>query len=357
MVHELSRADARRIIVRAQLLDSARPGDVVEVAEQLGAIKIDPTSVIAPAEHSILWARIGWSYEATQLTKARDIDHALFEYEGAFRPVSLLPALRARMHESFLHAGARSWLEANTQFRADIVARLREAGPLPSAEIADTSQVAARSESGWYGKTQVPRMLEVMARAGDIAIAGRNGRTRLWDLAERVYGDAVMEPAAAEAELATRRLQAAGLARTKSPWTRVGMAGEEARVESSSWKFRVDPEAIRTLSEPVAPRVALLNPYDPILFDRPRLAEVFDFTYVLEQFKPKQQRKYGYFSYPILLGDRFVGLLDATLDQRECELRVDALHELVELTHTELDAIHAEIEELASWLEVPVRGI
>lgn len=357
MVHELSREDARRIVVRAQLLDSARPGDVVEVAEQLGAIKIDPTSVIAPAEHSILWSRIGWSYEGTQLTKARNDDHTLFEYEGAFRPTSLLPAMRALMHESFLHASARSWLDANASFRADIIARLRDAGPLPPGEIDDTSQVAAKSESGWYGKTQVPRMLEVMARAGDIAIARREGRTRLWDLAERVYGDAVMDPEEAATELDRRRLQAAGLARTKSPWTRVGLAGEEARVEGSSWKFRVDPEAVRTLDDAVTDRVAFLNPYDSILFDRPRLAELFDFAYVLEQFKPKHERKYGYFSHPILLGDRFVGLLDATLDQQEFELRVDAVHELTDLTQSERDAIHVEIEELANWLEVPVRGI
>lgn len=77
MAHRLTRDQARRIIVRAQLLDADRPGDVVEVAEQLGYIKIDPTSVIAPCEHTVLWSRIGWSYESGQLKKAVEVDRRM----------------------------------------------------------------------------------------------------------------------------------------------------------------------------------------------------------------------------------------------------------------------------------------
>ena len=97
MTHELTRDQARRIAVRAQLLDAARPGDVVEVAEQLGYVKIDPTATIAPCEHTVLWSRIGWSYEAGQLQKAVEIDRLLFEFDGAFRPMSLLPLMLPAM--------------------------------------------------------------------------------------------------------------------------------------------------------------------------------------------------------------------------------------------------------------------
>ncbi len=97
MTHQLTRDEARRIVVRAQLLDAARPGDVVEVAEQLGYVKIDPTATIAPCEHTVLWSRIGWSYEAGQLRKAVEIDRLLFEFDGAFRPVSLLPLMLPAM--------------------------------------------------------------------------------------------------------------------------------------------------------------------------------------------------------------------------------------------------------------------
>ena len=74
VTHQLSKDEARRIVVRAALLDADRPGDLVEVAEQIGQIKIDPTAVIAPCEHTVLWSRIGWSYEPGQLKKAVEQD-------------------------------------------------------------------------------------------------------------------------------------------------------------------------------------------------------------------------------------------------------------------------------------------
>lgn len=357
MVVELTNAQARALVVRAQLLDGPLSGDVVEVAEQLGSIKIDPTSVIAPAEHTILYGRMGWGYESGQLSKAVELDHTLVEYQGAYRAASLVPALRARMGDEFLHASARAWLTANATFRADILRRLKADGPLPSGAIYDTSQVAASSDSGWYGKTQVPRMLEVMQRAGDIAVAGRDGRTRLWDLAERVYTAAPLAPDEGAAVLAARTLQAHGIAKQRSPYTPVGIAGVEARVEGSGWKFRVDPQTLESLSTPIEPRATILNPYDPVLFDRPRLTELFGFTYVLEQFKPKHERRYGYFAHPILLGTEFVALLDATLDPSLPALKVAALHELTDLSSADRARVEHAVLDLADWLGVPLVGL
>ena len=111
VTHQLTRDQARRIVVRAQLLDADRPGDVVEVAEQLGYVKIDPTATIAPCEHTVLWSRIGWSYEAGQLTKAVEIDRLLFEFDGAFRPVSLLPLMLPAMRRWPRRESTRQWLE------------------------------------------------------------------------------------------------------------------------------------------------------------------------------------------------------------------------------------------------------
>lgn len=356
--HRLTRDDARRIIVRAQLLEADRPGEVVEVAEQLGYIKIDPTAPIASCEHTVLWSRIGWSYETGQLTKAVEGDRLLFEFDGAFRPVSLLPLMLPAMRRWPQRESSRQWLEANARFRVDVLARLRAEGPLLAAEIPDTAQVT-RAPDGWSGSNQVPHMLEFLMRRGEVAIAGREGRHRRWDLAERVYPPDLPEYDDEEAArlLAERRLQAAGLAKQKSPWTPVGDAGEPATVEGSRWRFRVDPDAIAALAEDRGGRAALLNPYDSMLFDRPRLTEVFDFTYVLEQFKPKAQRHYGFFAHPILLADRFVGMLDAEVDRDREVLRVNAVHELMPLEPEEHDMVRAEVADLAEWLGVSVSGI
>jgi len=86
VTHRLTRDEARRIAVRAQWLDADRPSDVVGIAEELGAIKIDPTATIAPAEHTILWSRIGADYDRAQLSKAVESDRLLFEFDGASGP-------------------------------------------------------------------------------------------------------------------------------------------------------------------------------------------------------------------------------------------------------------------------------
>jgi uncharacterized protein YcaQ len=357
VTHHLTRDQARRIVVRAQLLDADRPGDVVEVAEQLGYVKIDPTATIAPAEHTVLWSRIGWSYEAGQLTKAVEIDRLLFEFDGAFRPVSLLPLLLPAMRRWPRRESTRQWLEANSRFRADVLARLRADGPLLAADIPDTAQVS-RAPDGWSGSNQVPTMLDFLMRQGEVAIVGRHGRHKRWDLAERVYPPNLPEYDDEEAtrRLDERRLQAAGIAKQKSPWTPVGAAGEPAAVEGSPWKFRVDPEALTALEreDDVGGRVAFLNPYDGMLFDRPRLEQVFEFTYVLEQFKPKPQRRYGFFAHPILMGDRFVGMLDAEVDRDREVLKVNAVHEFLPFEPEEEEIVRAEIGELADWLGVRV---
>ncbi|WP_242599112.1 DNA glycosylase AlkZ-like family protein [Leifsonia shinshuensis] len=355
VMHRLTRDQARRIAVQAQLLEADRPDDVVGIAEQLGAIKIDPTATIAPAEHTILWSRIGSAYDRAQLSKAVESDRLLFEFDGAFRPVSLLPLMLPAMRRWPRRESSRQWLEANDRFRTEVLARLRAEGPLLAGQIPDTADVA-RAPDGWSGSNQVVHMLDFLHRQGEVAVAGRHGRHRRWDLAERVYPPDLPEYDDEEAErlLNERRLQAAGIAKQRSPWTPVGDAGEPATIDGMRQKWRVDPEALTALENDGDGRAAFLSPYDGMLFDRPRLRELFEFDYVLEQFKPKPQRKYGYFAHPILMGDRFVGMLDAEIDLEHDELRVRAVHEFEPFDEDEHAMVHAEIADLGEWLSVDV---
>jgi uncharacterized protein YcaQ len=359
VTHHLTREQARRLVVRAQLLDARRPGDVNEVAEQLCYIKIDPTATIAPCEDTVLWSRIGWSYESGQLRKAVEQDRLLFEFEGAFRPISLLPLMLPGMREWPTRESSKKWLDANAGFRADVLARLTAEGPLLTSQIPDTAQ-ASRPPDGWSGANQVPIMLDFLTRQGIVAVVGREGRHRRWDLAERVYPRDVPAIAGDEAaaQLAERRLQASGIAKAHWYWNPVADAGEPAVVEGSRWKYRVDPVALAALDDDDdGGRVAFLNPYDSLLFDRPRLKELFEFAYVLEQFKPEPQRRYGYFAHPILLGDRFVGMLDAKVDRGQGVLRVNAVHEFVPFDPEETEMVRTEIAEWGEWLGMSVVGL
>jgi uncharacterized protein YcaQ len=357
VTHQLTRDQARRIAVRAQLLDADRAGDVVEVAEELGAIKIDPTATIAPAEHTILWSRIGLAYDPIQLSKAVEKDRLLFEFDGAFRPISMLPLMLPAMRRWPRRESSREWLTANNRFRTEVLTRLRAEGPLLATEIPDTAEVV-RPPDGWYGSNQTVHMLDFLQRQGEIAIVGREGRHRRWDLAERVYPKDLpeFEHDAAERMLNDRRLHAAGIAKQKSPWTPVEDAGEPAIIEGMRQKWRVDPEAVAALEDDAGGRVALLSPYDGMLFDRPRLRDIFEFDYVLEQFKPKPQRKYGFFAHPILMGDRFVGMLDAEVNRERDALVVNAVHEFLPFDAEEDEMVRAEIASLAEWLGVNVQA-
>ena len=154
-----------------------------------------------------------------------------------------------------------------------------------------------------------------------------------------------------------RRLRSLGIARAKATAVPiepadVGEAGEPAIVEGVSGTWRVDPEAI---GRPFTGRTALLSPFDRLVHDRVRALELFDFEYTLEMYKPKAKRRWGYFALPVLHHDRLVGKVDATADRKSGTLQVHAIHEDVSFTRPMTDAVHHELDELASWLQLTAR--
>jgi hypothetical protein len=197
-------------------------------------------------------------------------------------------------------------------------------------------------------------MLELLMMRGEVAIAGRVGRERLWDLPERVYPADVVVPSVDEAHRLKneRRLSALGIARQKRPAmpiepVDVGEAGEPAVVEGLKGEWRVDPAALDAGFEG---RTALLSPFDRLVYDRARTQELFDFQYTLEMYKPAAKRRWGYFALPVLHGDRLVGKIDAAADRKASVLRVHAIHEDVRFTRPMTKAVQAELDDLATWL-------
>jgi uncharacterized protein len=352
-VHPLTKAQARRIAVRAQLLDAPRPTDLLAVVRQLTLLQIDPTAAIAPSADLVAWSRLGSAYEPAQLKQALEQDRTLFEHNALIRPMTDLGLYLADAADWPKYEQTRAWLRDNDRFRRDILDLLGSAGPLTSRDIPDTCVVPWAS-SGWTNNRNVTQMLESMMMRGEIAIAGRVGRQRLWDLAERVYPADVVVPPVEEADRARnkRRLAALGIARKKTPAmpmepADVGEAGEPAVVEGIKGEWRVDPAA---LGGDFEGRTALLSPFDRLLHDRVRTQELFDFEYTLEMYKPAAKRRWGYFALPVLHADRLVGKVDATADRKAFVLRVHAIHEDVKLTRPMTKAVQAELEDLASWL-------
>jgi uncharacterized protein YcaQ len=363
-VHELSRSDARRIAVRAQLLDARRPADLVEVVRRLTFLQIDPTAAIAPNADLVAWTRLGGAYAPAQLRAALD-DRRLVEVVAMIRPSEDMVLYRAEMEAMRGDApGAnwrttrRDWLRSNDGCRRDILRRLEESGPLASRELPDTCAVPWES-TGWTNDRNVTQMLETLSRCGEVAVAGRRGSERLWDLASRIYPD---EPALPVEEAARirdeRRLASLGIARSRAAAApaepaHVAGAGEPAVVEGLKGTWRVDPAL---LGQRFEGRAALLSPFDRLVHDRKRALALFDFEYQLEMYKPAAKRRWGYFALPVLYGDRLVGKLDATADRKAGVFRVDALHEDVPFDRAMRLAIGDEIADLAEWLGLPLAG-
>jgi uncharacterized protein YcaQ len=344
-VHELSLQDARRIAVRAQLLDA------------------DPIAAVAPSADLVAWSRLGSTYRPADLVAAM-ANRDLIELDARLRPAEDLALYRAEMARwpgqerlRDWHRANQQWLAANDACRREILDRLDRSGPLPSRQLPDTCAVPW-SSTGWTDNKNITRMLEFLVASGEVAVAGRQGRDRLCDLAERVYPDDPVVPAdEALHRRKERRLRALGLARARGPVypgepADVGEAGEPVIVEGVRGQWRVDPDQ---LGRPFAGRVALLSPFDRLVHDRKRLVEIFGYEYQLEMYKPVAQRRRGYYALPILRGDELVGQLDATADRKAGVLRVAAIHQDVPFDAGTSAGVGAELDELARWLELEVR--
>ncbi|MDX6278859.1 MAG: uncharacterized protein QOJ72_2987 [Nocardioidaceae bacterium] len=355
MAIHLSREEARRIAVQAQLLDASRPTNLVEIVRQLAFVQVEPTAAVAPTADLVLWSRLGDSYDPEDLRSAVEDEGSLFELSLMIRPMEDLALFRASMAAPPRYESTERWLEVNQEFREDILELLEVEGAKTAREIPDTS-VVPWSSSGWNNNRNVMMMLECMMLRGEIAMSSRRGRDRVWDLAERVYHSDIPTVPLEEALtiLAERRLRAEGLVPDKTPdlpaeTTRVGDAGEAATIEGVKGTYRVDPGAI---GRPFAPRTALLSPFDGLIRDRKRMQELFEFDYTLEMYKPKAKRRWGYYALPILHGDRLVGKVDAKAEHTRGELVVSAIHEDAPFSPDIAEGVRTELDDLARWLEL-----
>jgi uncharacterized protein len=293
----------RRIAVRAQALDGSE-SSVLDVVRRLGFLQMDPIATVAPPQHLVLYSRLG-RYDVAELDRLLWDEKALFEWNAFIWPVEDLPLVRARMqhHHGRPHAWTRSFLTEHAKFRRYLMRELERNGPMLSRDL-KADLLPSTEPHRWWGNRQVRLMLEVLQQRGEVAVAGRVGKQRLWDVADRVYPQVETIPwREAEREIEARRRRSLGV------WLERG-------------KLHVHPDVS---DEPVGNRVTFLSPFDRLIHDRARAHALWGFFYRLEMYVPKAKRRYGYYVLPILRGERVVGRIDVAREKAANALVVNGV--------------------------------
>ena len=317
--------EARRIAVCAQGLDGRATG-VLETVRRLGFLQLDPISSVAPPQHLVLWSRLG-AFDTAELDRLLWQERKLVEWRAFLYPSEDLPMLKAFMRRRDRPHDRRTieWIKARAAYRRHVLKELRERGPLLSREIADAPS-HRREDHRWWGQRQMGLMLELLAARGEVAVVGRQGKQRVWDLAERWYPETETLPIAKARKLYDeKRFRALG-------------------VQLVRGRLVAHPEAE---DGSVAPRTTFLSPFDRLIHNRARTEALWDFFYRLEMYVPAAKREYGYYVLPILHGDRLVGRIEPVFDRKERRLNVKGVW--WEPGEKELD-LTRPLRELERWL-------
>ncbi len=376
---QLSRSAARALHLAAlDLLTPpsapAAPEDVMTAIRRMGVLQIDTISVVARSPYLVLWSRLG-SYDPRWLEDALVQGH-LFEYwahAACFIPIEDYPYFRRMMVDRLRGWwNVDRWLEEHRGTAEAVLERIRREGPLRSADF----EAANRPEGGWWNWKEEKLALEQLHTAGELMIARRQGFQRVYDLRERVLPDwrDKYTPSWDEVlrALVLKSVQALGVARSRwvADYYRLKKNGLQTLLETAAQDGQLLPVAVEgwddicwvhpshaerlhqaAAGQLVPTHTTLLSPFDPLVWDRSRAQEFFGFDYTIECYLPAPQRRYGYFSLPILDCGELIGRLDAKLHRKEriFEIRSFFLEEGVQMEEARAARLARSLRSCATW--------
>ena len=325
-----------------------------EIVRRFGYLQLDTVSVAGARSHAlVLLSRLD-GFDPRLGEELLQPGEPLFEYwghEACWLPIELYPLFGFRRRA---FRGEHPWwgdlVGQNPELTETLRRRIRDEGPLRTLDLEESGS------TGWWGHGPAKKILTALWSSGELAIRERKSFHRVYDLAERVIPESLrgddMPIEDALPELLLRALAGHGWATTgtlAATWrlrnlrSEIAMAlarlQDEERIvpcglaigrgrPRTGWIRPEDLELAHQLRRlrPRSDRGVLLSPFDPLLWDRQRVAQLFDFEQLLEIFKPAAQRKYGYYCLPVLAGDRLVGRYDLKADRSKGRLRILADH-------------------------------
>ena len=378
----LTAPEARRIAVAAQGFAEPRPARPVTRADlrrligRIQVLQLDSVSVAVRAHYAPVFSRLG-PYDRGILDAAAWSDSArsprlLVEYwahEAALMAVADWPLMRWRMREYVHGRWGVDIVRGNPRLADAVLGAVADLGPATAGQIeAHLKAGSRRGKGAWWNRSETKWVAEALFAAGRLATAHRAGFARHYDLAERVLPAEVLAGEVAEEDavrlLTLRAAGALGVAtesdirdyfrlrpaQTRAALTALVAAGELQRVEVAGW---TTPAYLRP-GQPVPRRdlgTALLCPFDPLIFCRPRVRRLFGFDYRLEIYTPAAKRRFGYYVWPFLADGELVARVDLKADRSAGVLRVlGAFAEPGCRRSTVARALAVEVATVSGWL-------
>lgn len=378
----LTAAQARRLAVAAQGFSEPRPKGPITRAHlkslisRIQVLQLDSVSVTVRAHYAPVFSRLG-PYDRDLLDRAAWSHSArsprlLVEYwahEAALMAVDDWPLLRWRMRQYRHGRWGTHIVKANPQLAEDILAAVAEVGPSTAGQIeAHLAAEPRRKKGTWWTRSDTKWVAEALFASGALTTATRVGFARHYDLVERVLPPRVLarevDDDEAVRELTLRAATALGVGteadirdyfrlsaqQVKPAIADLVAAGEIERVDVDGWSAPAYLRAGRTV--PRSDRgTALLCPFDPLIFFRPRVERLFGFHYRIEIYTPAAKRQYGYYVWPLLMDGRLVARVDLKADRATDSLRVLGAFGEPDVPRAAVaDALADELNSMASWL-------
>ena len=372
---DLSLAEARRIALAAQGFADARPAGRVDIRHlravlaRVGLLQIDTVNVLVRSHYLPLFSRLG-PYPTSLLDDAAYQRKELFEtwaHEASLIPIDHYPLLRHRMDAKTGHERFRRWVRDNSAYVEGVLDEVRERGPLAASDLSEPGT----RRGLWWARSKGKMALEWHFRKGHVMVHGRRNFARVYDITERVIPAHVLDgdgPGEREAQrellLLAARSHGVGTAHDLADYYRLAIPRcrellAELTAEEALQEVSVEGWAEPAYLHPGArlPRSveaqALLSPFDSLIWERSRTERLFDFRYRIEIYVPEQQRTFGYYVVPFLLGDRLVARVDLKADRAKRRLLVRAAHVEPSVDRVRVAAALAEeLRTMAGWLEL-----
>jgi hypothetical protein len=392
-IRTIDRTTARRLAIAVQRLSGTPPRSspkaVLGVIRSIRCVQLDPIAVVARSPLLVLGSRIA-GFDPKHLERLLWRDHSVYEYWAHAASIVLTedhPIHAWYMRQYLRDDGSAwnrrrlEWMAANAALKRSVLARIRRDGPVLARQLSGTSATEAWRSSGWTNERNVDRMLGFLWASGKVMVAGREGIQKLWDLTERVLPPGAPRERLSDVEVTRRAVDRslrglgvgtakhikAHFTRERYPelqrvlveFERIGriervVVEEDGAPMPGTWYVhRSDLPLLERIERGRwEPRATMLSPFDNLIADRARTELLFDLSYRMEIYVPKAQRRFGYYSMPVLDGDRFVARVDPAMDRATGRLLVRAVHAEpgVRTTRESGRPVAGAVRDLASWL-------